>query len=74
MRACGVEAIRGSEKFPEPVLPFAILAPESVRISKHINSCRVSHWVWETLNRQFSNEVRTNVFPERPRRRSSRAH
>ncbi len=37
--------------------------PRECLNSKHINSCKVSHWLWEMLNRQFSYKVRTTYFP-----------
>ena len=37
--------------------------PRECLNSKHINSCKVSHWLWEMPNRQFSYKVRTTYFP-----------
>src|SRR5437667_11382977 len=55
-------------KIPGASLSLCHTGPRECSNSKHINSCNVSHWLEETLNRQFSNEVRTDVFPKRLRR------
>src|SRR6267154_3120330 len=61
-------------KIPGANLSLGHTGPRECLNSKHINSCKVSHWLEETLNRQFSNEVRTDIFPERLRRCSSLAY
>src|SRR5467141_3295357 len=53
-------------EIPGAGLSLCHTGPRECSDSKHMNSCKVSYWL--TLNRQFSNGVRTDVFPERPRR------
>jgi len=61
----GSKPSEARKNFPEPVLPFIILAPKSVRNSKHMNSCKVSPHgaVWETLNVNFRTRCEPTYFP-----------